>query len=168
MPVGVVLERRDSDHPWETEAWTPVAVLPGVDVDEHDDGQGWRELARGEGWEQYLAGSVMLELHHAETEDYRFNLATDPPAIYVVLHEDLEVDAGVSPFSVTVSPSEAQALLDAEENIVEAVPMPPVIAQWLAAFTERYHVDQPHYKRQRTPHDPRKGGPPGAARGRTQ
>ena len=159
MPLGIVLERRDSDHPWETEVWTAVAVLPGAEVEEAGDGQEMRELARGEGWEQYLAGSVMLELHHAETEDYRFNLATDPPAIYVVLREDIVVEAGIAPFSATVSPSEAQALLDAEENFVEQVPMPPVIEQWLAAFVESYHVDQPHYKRKRTPHVGRDGGP---------
>jgi len=159
MPLGVVLERRDSDSPWETEVWRPVAVLPG------EDGSAWREVARGEGWEQYFAGSVTLELHHTETEDYRYNLATDPPSVYVVLREDLETDSGIAPFSATVSLSEAQALLDAEENIVEPVPMPPAIVQWVGEFAERYHVDQPHYKRKRVPHAPQKGGPR-AAQGR--
>ncbi len=166
MSIGIVLERRDSDHKWETEVWRPVAVLPGGGVADGADG-GWREIARGEGWEHYFAGTVMLELHHTDTADYRYNLAIDPPAVYVVLREDLEVDAGIAPFSATVSPSEAQALLDAEENIVEAVAMPPAIVQWVGAFTERYHVEQPHYKRKRTPHDPRKGGP-APARGRAE
>lgn len=151
MPLGIVLERRDSDHPWEDEVWRPVAVLPGS-----DDG-GWRELARGEGWEQYFAGAVTLELHHSDTEDYRYNLAMDPPSVYVVLREDIETDTGIAPFLATVSLSEAQALLDAEENIVEPVPMPPSVVQWVGAFAERYHVDQPHYKRKRTPHDPNAG-----------
>lgn len=168
MSVGVVLERRDTDHKWESEVWRAVAVLPGgasgEDASGEDvsgEGGGLREIARGEGWEQYFAGSVDLELHNTETEDYRYNLATDPPAIYVVLREDIEVDSGLQPFSATVSLSEAQALLDAEENIIEPVPMPPAIVQWVGAFAERYHVEQPFYKRKRTPHSPRKGGPPG-------
>lgn len=156
MPIGVVLERRDSEHPWETEVWRPVAVLPGAAADGPGAGA-WREVARGDGWEQYYAGTVTLELHHTETEDYRYNLATHPPSVYVVLREDLERESAIAPFSATVSLSEAQALLDAEENIVEPVPMPPAIVQWLGEFTERYHVDQPHYKRKRVPHDARGG-----------
>ena len=162
MSIGIVLERRDTDHKWETEVWRPVAVLPGGGTEDGEDA--WREIARGEGWEQYFAGAVELTLHNTETEDYRYNLAMDPPAVYVVLREDIEVDSGIVPFAVTVSPSEAQALLDAEENIIEVVPMPPAIVQWVGAFAERYHVEQPFYKRKRTPHSPRKGGP-GAARG---
>lgn len=165
MPLGVVLERRESDNKWETETWRPVAVVPGGAAGE--DGDGWREIARGGGWEQYFAGTVTLELHHSETEDYRYNLATDPPSVYVLLREDLEIDAGIAPFGATVSLSEAQALLDAEGNIVEPVPMPPAVVQWVGAFTERYHVDQPVYKRKRVPHDPRRGGPRGV-RGRAE
>jgi len=163
MPIGIVLERRDSEHPWETETWRPVAVLPGGGGGD-PEGRAWREVDRGEGWERYVAGTVTLELHHTETEDYRYNLATDPPSVYVVLREDLEADAGIAPFSATASLSEAQALLDAEENIVEPVPMPAAIRQWIGEFAERYHVDQPHYKRKRAPHAPARGGMPGRAR----
>ena len=157
MPVGVVLERRSSDHPWEDLAVRPVAIVPGAATEPVA-----RILAEGDGWAQYYAGMLELELHHTETEDYLYNLANDPPAVYVMLREDLDAVDGVAPFAVTASPSEAQSYLDADENLVEAVPMPPAIVGWVGAFVERYHVDRPVYKRQRKPYDPRKGGEPTA------
>ena len=30
MPVGIVVERRDSSHPWADNIWLPVAVIPGA------------------------------------------------------------------------------------------------------------------------------------------
>lgn len=155
MPVGVVMERRTSDHPWEDVAVRPVAIVPGAAAESVD-----RTLADGEGWVQYYAGMLELELHHTETADYLYNLANDPPAVYVMLREDLDAADGVAPFAVTVSPSEAQSYLDAEENLVEVVPMPPAILGWVGAFVERYHVDRPVYKRQRKPYDPRKSRDP--------
>ena len=158
MPVGIVVERRETDNPWESHCWSPVAVVPGA-----PENPGWKELARGDDWVRFHADTLPLELFRDETDDYRSTLVNDPPSVYVVLREDEESDAGITPFKVTVSPSEAQAFLDADEHIVEPVPMPDMVRSWLAAFVERYHVDQPVYKRQREPHDPRKGGPDSAA-----
>lgn len=158
MPLGIVVERRETDHPWETHIWIPVAVAPGA-----PENPQWKELARGDGWVQFHADTLPLEIFHDETEDYRYNLVNDPPSVYVVLREDDESDSGLAPFKLTVSPSEAQAYLDADEHILEPVPMPDLVQSWLAAFVERYHVDEPVYKRKRKPHDPRKGGPASVA-----
>src|SRR5260221_13042648 len=38
MPVGIVVERRLLDNPWQAEAWLPVAVVPGTAATE------WRGL----------------------------------------------------------------------------------------------------------------------------
>ncbi len=154
MPVGVILERREIDNPWESHSWIPVGVVPGS-----PGVPDWKEVAKGENWVQFYAGSLPLELNRDETEDYRYNLANAPPSVYVLMREDDAVEAGISPFKLTVSPSEAQAYLDVDEFLIEPVPMPEMVKSWLAAFIERYHVDQPVYKRQRQPHDPRKGGP---------
>jgi hypothetical protein len=153
MPVGIVLEKRRSDHPWEDHYWIPVGVAPGApQIDQ------WREIGKGDGWVRYHAGTLPLEIYKDETEDYRYNLANDPPSVYVVLRDDDDAEAEPMPFKLTVSPSEAQAYLDAEEHLLEAVEMPELVQHWLTAFVERYHVDQPVYKRKRKPHDPRKGG----------
>lgn len=153
MPVGIVIERRRSDHPWESHYWIPVGVVPGAPEIET-----WKEIGAGDGWVRYHAGTLALEIFNDETEDYRYNLANDPPSVYVLLREDEDSESGLEPFKLTVSPSEAQAYLDADEHLVEAVEMPEMVQSWLAAFVGQYHVEEPVYKRKRKPHDPRKGG----------
>ncbi|MEE8123491.1 MAG: DUF3305 domain-containing protein [Alphaproteobacteria bacterium] len=76
MPVGVVLERRDLDNPWQSYTWHAVAVIPGApEVDE------WRVLAKAPGWVRYHAGTLTLEIHRKETEGYRLNLVTTQPKV---------------------------------------------------------------------------------------
>ncbi len=58
MTLALVVERRDVDSPWQDHAWRPLAVVPGgVEL------APWRELRRGEGWAQFHAGNMTLELH---------------------------------------------------------------------------------------------------------
>lgn len=151
MPMGVVVERRDSTHPWQDYSWRPVAVMPGAPA--MDPAGPWRVLGRGEGWVRYLAGTLTLELFRSDTEGYRYNLSTKPPAVYVVLRESTESEHDVVPFAVTVSPYEGQDFLDAAEDIVEGVPMPEGLIGWIAKFVEVHHVDQPFRKRRQRRRD---------------
>jgi hypothetical protein len=155
MPVGIVIEWRRVDHPWQDHEWLPVAVIPGAAPVEE-----WKELARGDGWIRYLAATAPLELHRKETEGYKVNLSNDPPAIYVVLSQCEEGDAEheVEATHVTVSSFEAQDYLDSGETIVEGVPMPEAIAAWVEAFVDVHHVDEPFRKRKRKRYDPGKTG----------
>ena len=58
LPLGVVLERRDIDNPWQDHVWRPVAVFAGaLEVAE------WKVLSSGKGWTQYHAATLPLELH---------------------------------------------------------------------------------------------------------
>ena len=151
MPVGVILERRKIDNPWQEYAWSAVAVLPGAQRSEE-----WRLLREGDDWVQYHAGTLDLKLHHKETEGYRLNLTSQRPMVYIVLRYEDEVEAGIVPFLATVCPFEAQNYLDGDEDLVEAVPMPDVVAAWVDDFVVKYHVDEPRYKRKRERWDPRK------------
>ncbi len=150
MRLGVVVERRDIENPWQDYAWLPVAVIPGApDLDQ------WKVMNRGKDWIHYHAATLTLELHRKETEAYHYNLASRPPVIYVVLRQDEEAgEREVEPFVVTASPSESQDFLDAGDDIVEAVPMPEVVMAWVQAFVDAHHVDQPHYKRKPKRLDP--------------
>ncbi len=162
LPLGIVLEWRAVDNPWIDHEWRPVAVIPGApEVD------AWKVLNRGNGWIHYHAGTLPLELHRQETAAYRYNLASQQPVIYVVLRQGEEAgEREVAPFLVTASPSEAQDILDAGDDIVEGVPMPEVIMAWAQAFVAEHHVDEPHYKRKRERLDPDKVsfGAPGRQR----
>jgi hypothetical protein len=147
MPLGVVMERRELDNRWQRFGWRPVAVIPGgPPVDQ------WRELVRGQRFVRWHAATLPLELHRAETEAYRVNLAGRSPAIYVVLRsiEPSERTAGndVGPFAVTASPYDAEGYMEGD-YLVEAVPMPEGLIAWVQAFVERHHVDQPFEKRKR-------------------
>lgn len=151
MPMGVVVERRDSDNPWQDHSWRPVAVMPGAPA--MDPAGPWRVLDRGEGWVRYLAGTLTLELFRSDTEGYRYNLSTKSPAVYVVLRESTDGEHDVVPFAVTVSPYEGQDFLDSGEDIVEGVPMPEGLIGWVAKFVEIHHVDQPFRKRRQRRRD---------------
>ena len=147
MALGVVVERRELDNPWQRWAWKAVAVLAGAPPVE-----AWRELARGERCVRWHAGTLPLQLHRAETEAYRVNLAGRSPAIYVVLRkvQPSARTAGneMAPFLVTVSPYEAEGYMEGED-LVEAAPMPQALIAWVREFVERHHVDQPFVKRKR-------------------
>ncbi len=145
LPVGIVVERRDSTHPWQDHLWRPVGVLPGAPAG--DPSGPWKRLRHGEGWEQYLAGTLTIELHRTDTEAYLDCLAADPPRVFVVLQEDPDGEHEVRPFLATVSTYEAQDYADAGENIVEGVAMPESIIAWLRAFVDAHHVEQPFRKR---------------------
>ena len=125
MPIGIVVERREIDHPWQSYTWRAVAAIPGApEVNE------WRVLTTEPGRIRYHAGTLPLEIHHKETEGYRLNLATARPALYVVLRYDEEVETGIVPFMVTACPYEAQNYLDGDEDLVESMPMPDAVAAW--------------------------------------
>ncbi len=144
MPLGVVLERRDIDNPWQSVSWRAVAVIPGAPpVDER------RVLAEGSGWVRYHAATLTVELHRKGTEGYRYNLSTEVPAVFVVTRREEESDAEVEPFAATVCPNEAQDYLDAGDDIVDRVPMPEVMIAWVQDFVKKHHVDRPFRKRKR-------------------
>lgn len=165
MMLGVVVERRESGHPWQSHVWMPVSVIPGAaEID------GWRELDSGPGWVRVHAATLPLELHRKETEAYRTNLSNDPPRIYVGLRSDgadIECEYDVVPFLVTASPYEAQDYLDSGEDIVEGITMPDAVIGWVQDFVTTHHVDEPFRKRKRTRHDSSDAfaRPPGKANG---
>lgn len=148
LSVGVVVERKRIGNPWQEFAWKPVEVIPGAPPCED-----WRVLRRGEGWVHYLAATLPIELHKADTLTYRINLSSEPPLVYVVLRPGAEPGREFVPFLVTVDPTEAEAHMTGGEAIVEGVPMPDGMAAWVQAFIDAYHVEEPFKKlpRKRTP-----------------
>ena len=154
MKVGVVIERRETDNQWIDHTWQVVSLIPGAaEVDQAN------EIGRGQGWVQFHAATLPLELFRKETEGYKYNLSLDQPSVFVVLRDDDDDGLNeVIPFMATVCPYEAQDYMDSSEETVQSVPMPDTVASWLAEFVETNHVDEPFKKRKRKAFDPRKEG----------
>lgn len=147
LPMGVVIERRETKNRWIDHEWLPVAVVPAAPPLDPDGP--WRKLTDGEGWVQYHAGTLAMELHRTDVEAYLDNLDSQRPSVYVVLRQDEDGDSEheVKPFAVTVSPYEAQDYTDSGEEIVEAVPMPDAVLEWLKAFIAAHPAPEPFRKR---------------------
>lgn len=159
MQIGVVLERREIDHPWQSVSWRAVAVLPGApEIDEA------RLLRDGPGWARYHAATLELQLHRSDTEGYKHNVTNEEvPMVYVVLRfdddeegdEDSEGGDGDEgaprPFLVTACPYEASVYLDttATGEVVEPVPMPEAVRAWVQDFVAKHHVDVPFVKKRK-------------------
>ncbi len=153
ISLGVVLERRETGNQWQPHAWTALAVIPGAEP------SAWKLLKQGDGWAQYLAGTMDLELYPKETEGYLLNLSQPEPSVYVVINPDEEEEHGAVLFLLTVCPYEAESYTesDGDDVIVDRVAMPPDVHAWVQGFVETHHVDQPFKKRKQKPSHPKKG-----------
>ena len=148
IPVGVVVEQRKARSAWADVVWRPIGVLVGL-----PDAKPWTELGQSRQATTFYAGAAEIELHRAETDNYRRNLAAGEPRVWVALQET----GGEPPYEigcVTVDPAEGEALTEPGQGIVEAVPMPNAVRDTIAAFVAEYHVERPFQKRSRDRADP--------------
>ena len=154
IPVGVVVERRKARSMWVDFLWRPVSVFVGV-----PSAAPWTQFDIQEETVLFFAGKAVIDLHRTETPNYRDNLASDTPALWVALCPVVS-DRPYEILAVTADPAEGEALTDAGSNLVEAVPMPPEIVEAVVQFIAQHHVDRPFVKRKRdrqAPSDQRGG-----------
>ncbi len=143
IPVGVVVERHKATSPWLDFLWRPVSVLAGV-----PSAAPWTPIESGADVTLFYAGEAVIELHRTETVNYRSNLASGAPLLWVILRAT-GADPAFDLLAVIADPAEGEALTGAGNDLVETVPMPAAIAERLEAFIAEHHVEQPHYRRQR-------------------
>jgi hypothetical protein len=146
--IGVVIAKRQLKSVWADHAWLPVAVLP-----DPPDVPAWTPLGTDGDDERFYLGPAALAFHTVETANYRDNLLSTRPAVWVAIRPSFGDDP-VELAGVTVDPSEGEAMAGVEGDIVDAVPMPSDIAAALARFTDDHHVERAFVKRQRKPADP--------------
>jgi molybdopterin-guanine dinucleotide biosynthesis protein A len=144
MTVGVVLERRKLANFWQDESWLPVAVLPGLSAQPLGS-----VLVEDPGVTRYFAGPLPVELFRKETASYKYNLETGTPKVYIVLRRDEAGPLPWRPLLATIAPDEAQAAMEGGEDIVEGVPMPAAVREWVEGFVAALHVEEPFRKRKR-------------------
>jgi hypothetical protein len=148
IPVGVVVERRKATSPWADVIWRPVAVLGGLPT-----AAPWTPLAIDGETATFYAGAAEIELYRSEADNYRSNLASALPAIWVALQET----GGDPPYAlaaVTADPAEGEGLTGPGRGIVEAVAMPETVRDAIAAFVAEHHVDHVFMRRTRDRADP--------------
>lgn len=148
IPVGVVVERRKAKSQWIDFTWRPVSVLAG-----QPDTAAWTVVSEDGDSTLFYAGAADIELHRTETGNYRDNLASTRPSLWVVLRS-----TGVEPpydiAAVTADPAEGEAFTEAGSDLVEAVTMPDPIRDVLDAFVAEHHVERQFFKRKRDRADP--------------
>jgi hypothetical protein len=80
--------------------------------------------------------------------NYRNNLASGAPSLWVILRPDVSGHA-YKLLAVTPDPAEGEAFADAGNDLVETVPMPAVITETIGDFVALHHVERPFSKRRR-------------------
>ena len=150
LPLGIVVEKRKSSHPWADWVWKPVAVLFNP-----PSSPNWEILTADENVTQFHAATLNLNLHRKDTEALCLNLMLDKPELYIVLQENADSTSEFPyiPHLVTASSYDAQDFTDAGDDIVEKVEMPDTVAAFIQAFVEEHHVEEEFIKRRRDKHN---------------
>jgi hypothetical protein len=143
IAVGVVVERYKSRSGWANFLWRPVSVFVGS-----PSAAPWTPLGTETHSETiaFYAGKAVVELHRTETANYRDNLASGSPALWVVLRLTAS-GASYELAAVTADPAEGEGFTDAGNNLVDQVPMPGELAEIVRQFVAEHHVDRPFIKR---------------------
>lgn len=130
IPVGVVIARETAQHTWDGVRWRPVDVLIDAPCVE------WREVRRGPGFVHYHAATLGLELDERQVTAYRVNLANGVPSVYVGYqqHPAGGNEMPVLVRSVSVSPFDARTERSAGFQMIERVPMPPLLVSRVQDF----------------------------------
>ena len=97
----------------------------------------------------FFAGEAVIELHRTETKNYRDNLTSAAPLLWVALRAVVS-ERPYEILTVTADPAEGEALTDAGSNLVEAVSMPSEIAEIVHRFVAEHYVERPFVKRARS------------------
>ena len=146
--VGILVERRKAQSPWIDFTWKPVAALSG-----QPDALPWTTLAEDGETTTFYAGAAEIALYRTETANYRNNLGSGAPMLWVALRPS-GVDPPYEVFAVTADPSEGEAWTETGTDLVDVVTMPEAVRETIDAFVAEHHVEQPFHKRERDRADP--------------
>jgi len=143
IPVGVVVERSKGSTQWVDYLWRASSVLTGI-----RDTPPWTKLSVDGERATFYAGAADIELHRTETTNYRDNLATGEPLLWIVLRKT-ESEPPYHVFAVLADPAEGEAMTEAGNDLVETVPMPDAVQDAIERFVAEHHVERQFTKRKR-------------------
>ncbi|MCC5971762.1 MAG: DUF3305 domain-containing protein [Pararhodobacter sp.] len=147
LRLGVLATRRPPVTRWGQAQLRPSGVLPREpDLAPHS------LISNENGVETWYLGARDMVLFSGDTSHHMDNLNSGRPSVWVVLRGQ---DPALCDLAcVTVDPYEGEGFASDLEATVEAVPMPAVIHDAVAAFVAAHHVEIPFKKRKRQPVDP--------------
>jgi hypothetical protein len=143
IPVGVVVERHKARSSWLDFLYRPVTVLAGVPA-----ALPWTVIGSYGDVTTFYAGEAVIELHRTETANYRDNLTSGNPMLWVILRP-ADGEVGFDLLAVTADPAEGEALTGAGNDLVEPVAMPALIIEVVENFIAENPVEHTFFKRQR-------------------
>lgn len=150
LNVAVVMRKERITGPmrrWQEWRW----VLDDVVVNETAFGTVPRLLYKDDAQERWLHPGYTVRLFKDDAEGYVLNATTSAPCWFVLWRMHDPEDGGepqARPEIVTLSYHDAGRWLDAQE-MVEQVPAPQEIVQWMKAFIDAHYVPEP--KRRKRP-----------------
>jgi hypothetical protein len=148
IAVGIVVQRTKAASAWVDYLWRPVQALVG-----RPEAAPWTRLADDGESTTFYAGVAEIALFAADTGQYRDNLMSETPLLWVTLRPT-ESEPPYELWSVTADSSEGEALATTGQDLVETVPMPDEVADALAQFVTEHHIERIFYKRKRKDADP--------------
>jgi hypothetical protein len=143
ITVGVVAARKAVDHPWIDHVWTAVAVLPDA-----PDVAPWTVLSHTPDETRYYLGPHTFALYKSDTAHLLENFASPQAKLWVSIRPT-GLDPPLELVGVTADSSEGEGYVDNLGDVVEALPMPALVAERVIAFCNAHHVEQVFVKRQR-------------------
>jgi hypothetical protein len=143
IQVGVAVERRKAASAWAEMLWRPISVFAGV-----PSAAPWTVISSQANVTTFYVGQAIIELHRTETDNYRSNLASGAPLLWVILRST-HADPAFELLTVTADPAEGEAMTGAGNDLVETVPMAESIQAFVRAFVAEHHVERATFKRKR-------------------
>jgi hypothetical protein len=138
MSIAVIMQRRAVNHPWASEAWGAVGVVP-----DRGDLPPLQPLSQTESGEHYLVSGLRLDLYPDENDGYFENCMAPEPKVFVMWR--MQDDRAI-PVLASVSYGEGTRLLDSGEP-ADGVPMSGEIKAWLTQYLQEHY--QPRGRRGR-------------------
>jgi hypothetical protein len=132
--VAVVMQRRQLNNRWQSEAWEPRSVIPSIEPKGEP-----RLLVDEAGTQQWLYPGFALVLHRDEAEGYYLNVSVPGARVFVLWR--LDGDQGV-PLDVTASYNEGARWLDGGHS-VDGVAMPVEVYAWVGEYVEQNYRPEP-------------------------
>jgi hypothetical protein len=148
ITVGVIVERRKARNPWIEFAWQPVMALSG-----HPVAAAWTPLSQSNELVLFYAGSTEIALYRTESANYRDNLASGAPSLWIALRPT-GLDPPYELVAVTADPAEGESFTQTGADLVAAVSMPSAVREVIADFVAAYPPAPPFRKRKRDRADP--------------